>query len=713
MEILRDGTFSLSIPGEALARGLRPSKRAARNTQYLIQCVGAVGRDRVLQVIEDLESGRIDTSIITDGFPYPQIFVFINYIVVCSKTRIYTYDGSTLTLQIDVGIEGVTWSAVESYDYLYMSNCSVAVIRNPLSGEFEISDLPPARAMCNYNGQVIISECFPIAYDLYILRTGYIADPYPGVTDTAWMRTSAYEEITHYGSRGSGIDQLFCASSISADKTYVFIADWRNNRMMVRSMVDLSYMYHKADTNYLQGVHTNGDFVYAVGTSKAFKRNRADFSAVLDTYTVNPNNASAGMDLTTDDNYLYVTNKVYRRIDIYDKDTLVYVDSFGRYEKFTDSDSACYSDGTYVYTCSSFFTKVNKIRISDWTVVGSYGGPATYRPLQDIDEFGYYGGLLYLGDNGDDWIGTVDVSTMAFNEIFNYDNSDVTANSIYVDANHIYICGWAGFLRHNRTAPYAFVDSSGDFTYVTDSGPDAYSWAYAITGDATYVYVFDWGTTDPRIVRRLKTDLSYVDEYTDVANNFHDPRKLAVDGTYIYVSDQGSNEIHRINKTTMAYVDSFTPTHDNPQQMWIVGTDMYVASYDGFIDVVDLTTQTTTDSSPEYATDEEDDWMIPNGITCDNEAIYITNYIQGGSETYQNYVAKYDKTTKALLGRYDVGYGVFQPCVDGVYLYVPVREINGIFNGFMYRFLKDDLSFVDKTQDILCESIDTLLYFKS
>jgi len=157
MEILRDGTFSFNIEGEALARGMRPSKRSPRNAKYLVKCVGAVGLDNVLQVIDGLETDRVDTiANILDAFPYPQVFVFTNVILVCGRQDIYEYDG-TLTHVLGPVTAGQLWSAVDFFDFIYMSNGVVAVLRDPQSKVYATTtDQPIANAICNFNGQVVI-----------------------------------------------------------------------------------------------------------------------------------------------------------------------------------------------------------------------------------------------------------------------------------------------------------------------------------------------------------------------------------------------------------------------------------------------------------------------------------------------------------------------------------------------------------------------------
>lgn len=160
MEVLRDGTFIFDIESEALSRGLRPSKRAPRDTKFLVKCIGAVGIDRVLQVIDDLENDRIDTSVeITDAFPYPQLFVFTNLVLICDQTNIYEYVGGALNLVLGPVAAGQLWTAVDFYGFIYMSNNSVAVLRDPNAGTFAITaEQPTASAMVNFNGQVMIGN---------------------------------------------------------------------------------------------------------------------------------------------------------------------------------------------------------------------------------------------------------------------------------------------------------------------------------------------------------------------------------------------------------------------------------------------------------------------------------------------------------------------------------------------------------------------------
>lgn len=162
MPVLGNGVFSFTIPSSDLAKGLRPSKHSPRNTKFLTKCEGAVGIDNVLQVIKDLELERLDTSALADQtFPYPQLFVFTYAIIVCTPTQIYEVVNGTLSLKLTTA-EGILWSAVDFFDFVYMSNSAVSVIRRATDqGWEEVTNLPTFGAVCNYNGQVIIGSPGP------------------------------------------------------------------------------------------------------------------------------------------------------------------------------------------------------------------------------------------------------------------------------------------------------------------------------------------------------------------------------------------------------------------------------------------------------------------------------------------------------------------------------------------------------------------------
>jgi len=155
MYITRDGGFTFEIGSEDLSKGLRPSKHSPRNEKFLTECTGAIGYEKSLQAIEDISDLLVDTSLITDDFPYPQIFVFARHIIVCGKTNIYELVGGSLNLKITVAA-CIRWSAVDFHEFIYLSNGAVSVIRSASNGIYSLSSLPTNSTICNFNGQVMI-----------------------------------------------------------------------------------------------------------------------------------------------------------------------------------------------------------------------------------------------------------------------------------------------------------------------------------------------------------------------------------------------------------------------------------------------------------------------------------------------------------------------------------------------------------------------------
>jgi len=155
MHITRDGGFTFEIDSEDLSKGLRSSKHSPRNEKFLTECTGAIGYEKSLQTIEDMSDLLVDTSLIIDDFPYPQIFVFTRHIIVCGKTDIYELIGAALVHKLNV-IACIRWSAVDFHEFIYLSNGRVSITRDASNGIYSLSDLPTASTICNFNGQVML-----------------------------------------------------------------------------------------------------------------------------------------------------------------------------------------------------------------------------------------------------------------------------------------------------------------------------------------------------------------------------------------------------------------------------------------------------------------------------------------------------------------------------------------------------------------------------
>ena len=141
---------------EILSKGLRPNKNV-RNNPYLIESLGAFPYEGVLQAVEQFT--RIGMGAVTCSFPYPQLFVLSEVIVVCTSTAIYELVGGSLVLKIGSLTAGTTWDMVDFKTFLYFTNGKVSVRKEADTGVYSVdATLPTATCLCNYNGQLLIGS---------------------------------------------------------------------------------------------------------------------------------------------------------------------------------------------------------------------------------------------------------------------------------------------------------------------------------------------------------------------------------------------------------------------------------------------------------------------------------------------------------------------------------------------------------------------------
>lgn len=142
---------------EGLAKGLRASEHNPRNSGALIQADGVLVEAAELFNIEELT--QFDISDIEDcSFPFPQCFRLRNWVLVCTPTKIYTYNGSSLSL-VYSGEEGSTWTVADFYNYLVMTNGKELVVLDPETGNWsKYLDclIPNCLCLCDVNGQIFV-----------------------------------------------------------------------------------------------------------------------------------------------------------------------------------------------------------------------------------------------------------------------------------------------------------------------------------------------------------------------------------------------------------------------------------------------------------------------------------------------------------------------------------------------------------------------------
>lgn len=142
---------------EGLAKGLRVTDHKLRNDGGLIRADGLLVETGELFNLEELS--MFDISDIGEcEFPYPQIFQLRNWTLICTATKIYSYNGTTLTL-VYTAEEGSTWTVGDFYDYLLLTNGKELVVLDPEDGtwsKYLDCAIPNCLCLCDVNGQIFV-----------------------------------------------------------------------------------------------------------------------------------------------------------------------------------------------------------------------------------------------------------------------------------------------------------------------------------------------------------------------------------------------------------------------------------------------------------------------------------------------------------------------------------------------------------------------------
>jgi len=148
-------TFAYPITTH-LGKGLR-QRQNTRNQPYLVEAIGCFPYEGVLEAVEQFS--RVDTSALACSFPYPQIFVLSNCIVVCTLTSLFELVNGSLVTKASNIPPGLTWDVVDFKTFLYLTNGQVAITKNYQTGAYaQDSSLPFGTCLCNFNGQVFIGS---------------------------------------------------------------------------------------------------------------------------------------------------------------------------------------------------------------------------------------------------------------------------------------------------------------------------------------------------------------------------------------------------------------------------------------------------------------------------------------------------------------------------------------------------------------------------
>lgn len=142
---------------DGLARGLRASEHNPRNKGALIQADGIIQESGELFNLAELSNFDI-SSIEACTFPFPQVFQLREWTLICTPTKVYTYNGATLTL-VYTAEEGSTWTIADFYNFLVLSNGRELITLDPESGDWSKyldCAIPTCLCLCDLNGQMFV-----------------------------------------------------------------------------------------------------------------------------------------------------------------------------------------------------------------------------------------------------------------------------------------------------------------------------------------------------------------------------------------------------------------------------------------------------------------------------------------------------------------------------------------------------------------------------
>lgn len=514
-----------------------------------------------------------------------------------------------------------------------------------------------------------------------------VDDTYMYVIEYGYHRIKKYNKTTFAfvskacgTTSGSGNDQLYNPVGISVDDNFIYIADQSNSRIMIRNKTDLTY-YNKItsvglplDDEYLytpqMGVANDENYIYLAeyANQRIKKINKSDYSVASVYSNIIPNNENIinPFEITHDDNYLYYTDVGLHR--------------------------------------------VVKRKISDMSVVGIIGGPfagSTTTTFSSPYGITLKDNRLYVVDYRNNAIKVFDKDTLAWvytctpgTSFFRY------PTGIAYDENYFY-----------ATTTYSTTMDSLHKLEITDSsctriitiggtngsGNDQFNNPYGVAVDDTYVYVAD--TTNHRIKKHLKSDLSYVTQlgYTLYANQYINtqnlPYNILIDNNFLYVTNTSYpgiqkytldfNYISTIGFTSGYAYDEFL----SPKGTTIANGYMYIV--DGILGRITKRDMKEFDVNIQFAGAGTDFnyFYVPLSIDSDENYYYIINYGISRLEKRR----KSDYYLEAYFGgpyavTTAIGFFLNAPSdvlVDGDYVYVTDRT-----NHRIIKLNKSNLSYV-------------------
>ena len=146
---------------EVLSKGLSLNNNP-RNNPMLVESIGAFVHEKALQSVGQFTIMSLPAGI-TFVFPYPQLKVLSDLILLCNDNQIWEWNGSVWVSKISGLSVGTTWTHVDRKQYVILSNMRVTVERSPVTLAYSVNGDLPFGSYGDYNGQLSVGSANGVA----------------------------------------------------------------------------------------------------------------------------------------------------------------------------------------------------------------------------------------------------------------------------------------------------------------------------------------------------------------------------------------------------------------------------------------------------------------------------------------------------------------------------------------------------------------------
>lgn len=424
-------------------------------------------------------------------------------------------------------------------------------------------------------------------------------------------------------------------------------------------------------------VALDGFYSYVLGNRAYVSNYGSDSITVIDldtdtiVDTISPDDGPAGMSVI-DEKLIYVGNYFSNNVSVIDTTTadslLPDLVSFS-----TNRTSGRYVEGDGIKITANFGMNIQSG--STMTVLLNNGASVVLDVVLDDTISGTY----TVGANEE----TPDLS---ISDITSANVTDSTGT--YNRTSYDLPASVGSFTAENSLITRSLGDSKNiaiGYTATIDVGSNPYQVSSPVTvGDNQYIYVANQGSDDVSVIDKNTGDIVAT---IPVGSEPYGLTTASVSGTtYVYVANTGSDDVSVIDTSTNT-VTTTVSVGVKPYYATAVGTDIYVTNgASNTVSVIDGTNNTVTATIPVGA--------YPRGIKAHGTDLYVANY---GNPNYSggNYISVIDSLTDTVSDTVILPAGSAGPrgvVVNGSKVYVS-------------NFLTDNVSVIDTATN---EVVDTV-----